>query len=46
VCLQGFCNTIDISHGYYSLSIVIVMSDTGMLAHARIALNNTCKFTQ
>jgi len=25
---------------------VIVMSDTGMLAHARIALNNTCKFTQ
>ncbi len=35
--IKTICNTIWISHDYYSLLIVIVISGAGMLAHIRIA---------
>jgi len=35
--IKTICNTIWLSHDYYSLLIVIVISGAGMLAHIRIA---------
>ncbi|NCF06900.1 hypothetical protein DK872_16655 [Kosakonia sp. MH5] len=40
------CNTIHVSHNYYSFSIVIVISGAGVLPHIPTALNNSCKPNQ
>ncbi|PWC18965.1 hypothetical protein DDT56_03200 [Brenneria corticis] len=40
------CNTIHVSHNYYSPLIAIVISGAGVLLHIRTALNNTCKTSE
>ena len=44
--IKRIYNTISISHGCYSLEIVIVISGAGVRQHIRTALNNTCKPNQ